>query len=520
MLKFSLCEGKRYLEISHYDNDAELLSLHKGMRRLNENYYHDYRYKNGMWDGHDPFIINNRYIGTGLWKELVKYCEDGNHKYELTGMDAISDAFEFDLEEFKGFVKKLLKDVPDKKIQLRAYQLEAAVHILKNKYCTAELATSAGKTIIFFLVVSYLKWKGLIDKNNKFVLVVPKIGLLKQTKDKFEIDYNNGMVPLNIALVGGKKNKFKQEIYDECDMLIISYQSMNHRKNDFFKPIRHMGIDEAHTSNGKSIPDALLKCNDLICRFGLSGTIKVKEKYSTLFKIQEHLGPLVMRYSAKQLIDDGYSPNVLIKMLYLNYTNIMNDDIIAFRKLIKEGNRSDVAIEDWGKMIYNQESVLVRENEYRLNFITKLVNKLDNNKLILFNDVKTGYGKRIYESIKEDNPNTFYIDGSVDEMTRDKYQEVMENNLGVTIVASYGTFSTGIDLENLHYIILAESYKAEILIRQTIGRGMRHHASKEAVVVIDIIDTFGKYGKKHAVDREKIYKKQSFTIKKHEIFLK
>jgi type I site-specific restriction endonuclease len=96
---------------------------------------------------------------------------------------------------------------------------------------------------------------------------------------------------------------------------------------------------------------------------------------------------------------------------------------------------------------------------------------------------------------------------------------VLESQDDVIIVASYGTFATGIDSKNLHHIVLAESIKAEITLRQAIGRGMRKLAEKNSVTVWDLVDGLDGYSIKHSKVREDIYKEQKFEISKRTVDL-
>ena len=75
-----------------------------------------------------------------------------------------------------------------------------------------------------------------------------------------------------------------------------------------------------------------------------------------------------------------------------------------------------------------------------------------------------------------------------------------------------GTFATGIDLKNVHHIIFVESTKAEITIRQAVGRGMRFLIGKNVVVIWDIIDDLKGYSVKHSKTRQEIYEGQEFEI--------
>jgi type I site-specific restriction endonuclease len=174
---------------------------------------------------------------------------------------------------------------------------------------------------------------------------------------------------------------------------------------------------------------------------------------------------------------------------------------------------------DYGMQMLSIEKGIIFDSVARLNFISDLVKKFDNNSLILFSDVKNQYGKRICNKIREWNKDTFYIDGGVETEDREMYKDAMERKEGVIIVASFGTFSTGIDLKNVHHILFVETTKAEITIRQSIGRGMRMLTDKNKVIIWDLIDDLDGYSVKHSQIREKIYIEQDFKIRKHEVKL-
>ena len=96
----------------------------------------------------------------------------------------------------------------------------------------------------------------------------------------------------------------------------------------------------------------------------------------------------------------------------------------------------------------------------------------------------------------------------------------MSSGENKVLVATFGTFSTGISINNLHNIFLVESYKSEILIKQSLGRGMRKMEGKDKVNVIDFVDDFStprykNYLIKHGEARIQIYRNEKF---KYQIF--
>jgi len=225
-----------------------------------------------------------------------------------------------------------------------------------------------------------------------------------------------------------------------------------------------------------------------------------------------------MILSAKHLIDHGYSPNIEIQIVKLQY-NRADEYLQKYWALKKDGRSMYKDAKDYGRAMLAIEKGFIFESKDRLNYINDLVKSFGKNTLILFSDVKHGYGKRIQEKLLEWNPNTFYIDGGVESSNRDIFKDTMEEKHDVVIVASFGCFATGIDLKNVHHLILAESTKAEITIRQSIGRGMRKLAEKLKVTVWDLVDQLDGYVVKHGADRIAIYQDQEFKIVEIEVDL-
>ena len=160
---------------------------------------------------------------------------------------------------------------------------------------------------------------------------------------------------------------------------------------------------------------------------------------------------------------------------------------------------------------YEDEVQYLIGNEKRNKFICDYASKLNNNTLIMFSRIES-HGEILYNILKQ-NPNkkVFFLHGGVDVEVREKVRLICEQESNAIIIASYKIFSTGVNIKNLHHILLASSVKARILILQTIGRGLRKHATKEKVVVHDIADDLGKnYTLKHFMSRIKIYNEEGF----------
>ena len=511
MLSFKLSDDRQFLVLVNHDTKSELKDLQFYFKKRQKGYLFNRLYKRKLWDGYDHFVIVDKEtgvhkIGIGLWKELFNFSKKFEYEVHIEDYENLFN-LKFTKDQLEKFTSVMLDG---SNIEARDYQLEAVFRALKYKFCSLELATSAGKTIIFFLYLAFLKRKGILaGAGKKALIVVPRAGLVSQTAEKFTDDYNTGLMSFNVMTIGGK-SKYSDKAFADSEIVISTYQSLINRSPEFFKEFSIVCIDEAHTSRGQSVRDILLQSVNAEYKLGLSGTIKIEEEYSDFFRIQEFLGPLSMTLSASHLIENNYSPDVYIKMVYLEYPK--TEPFVEKYMALREEGKS-------GKDMYDSEKAFIVSYDPRIDFISAFVKKLEGNTLILYINVKDQYGQRICDRIKEWREHVYYIDGGVDSSDRDTYQRIMEAGPGVTLVASYGTFSTGIDLKNVNHIILAESYKSEVTIRQSIGRGMRGLKGKVKVTIYDLIDDLNGYIVKHGQAREKIYKSQKFIVSKHKFDL-
>ena len=512
MFEFNITPDKKWLKLTSNPLNIEKDQLISYFKRKNSNFYK----KNENWDGFSTFITKDDRIKIGLWKEVYRFLDLYGYEGKINGLNSLFN--EIDKDSYIKWTESIFKGITDEygnPVLPRKYQVEGSYRALKYKKSTQELATSAGKTLIFYLFNSFLKQKGEISKYRKSILIVPNISLVNQTADKFKLYSNNSW---KLCLIGGE-NKFNEETFKESEIVISTYQSLQNWKPAQFKQFYIVNIDECHKSASSTINTIIRNCVNGEYVLGLSGTVKLEEDIPKYFKVQESVGSLVMTLSAKYLIENGFAPNICINPIKFKYDQ--KEPLLIKLKELKRTSRSMFNdAKDYGRAMLEIEKNYIFESEARLIFIHKFIQKLKSNSLILFSDIKNGYGKKIYNKIKETNPNTFYIDGETPAAEREKYIKILEEKEEVTLVCSYGTFATGIDSKKLFHIILAESIKAEITLRQAIGRGMRLFFNKKVTNIWDLIDVIDgrSYSLKHYKKRLEIYINQEFTLAKERIF--
>ena len=365
----------------------------------------------------------------------------------------------------------------------------------------------------------------LFDRNKikQFLYVTPSVSLITQTEEKFyQYAESTGHKPnwKSECVFGGIKKKNNIE----SNIIFATYQSLKNKPISYFKDIDGVLVDEAHhVGNSTSHRKIILSCKKAQYKIGLTGTMP-KEGTYTSFNIQAYLGPTVYNLTSKQLIDEKNATPVKVAMFYLDYLSEETKQKLYQMRSIHWEERD-------GLKILNLEKRIIRENRDRFLYICDTISKAKKNSLCLFADVQGGYGRKIYDWMRENtDKSVYYIDGETKSENREFYKERLEIDENVLLISSIGTFSEGLDVKNLHTIFAVEPSKSPILVSQQLGRGMRLSDGKEFVTLIDFVDNFiyekgegnAKYNYlvKHAKEREQLYKRKKFPFKIFNINLK
>lgn len=460
------------------------------------------------WDGIISYFHKNKYVPVGLWKELKDICDAFKYPIHIKGIERLFYR-EISREQFQDWVDSKFKDAINSEGELfvpRDYQVEAVYKIITNKLSVSELATSAGKSLIIFMAIMYLKEHGL---GTKFLMIVPSIDLVIQAHNDFH-EYNSFLLnenkfELEIKQIhGGEKKDFaaKQFIH------VSTFQSLANFQDSYFVPWDTIIVDEAHRTKSNTIKDVVGKCINAERKFGLTGTVPRPGTLDSL-TLQAYLGPKVIDIKAKELQEEGHIADIKIGIIELDYPDEVKDRF----ELIKKG----IGSEDRGKLLKLEQDFVIDYKE-RMDFICKVANKIEKNQLILFH--RTNYGKKLRDFLKENSDKEIYfIYGNVGKDDREEIKTQMKEGKNKILVASYGTLSTGISIKNFHAIHFTESFKSDIIVRQSIGRGLRLHKDKSYLKLFDYVDVLTHKKTNmlyyHSKTRRNIYKEQGFefTIK-------
>ena len=233
-------------------------------------------------------------------------------------------------------------------------------------------------------------------------------------------------------------------------------------------------------------------------RFGLTGTLDGTQTHKLV--LEGLFGPVYQVTKTKTLQDAGDLAQLKITMLMLKYA---------------DETRLDNTNND-----YQKEIEFIIKHEGRNKFIRNLALNQKGNTLVLYLRVE-GHGKPLFDMIQakaSEGRKVFFVSGDVDAKVRETIRGIVETQSDAIIVASLGTFSTGINIRNLHNIVFASPSKSQIKVLQSIGRGLRKSDNDTTTQLFDIADDLHWKAKKnftllHSAERVKIYHKEQFDYK-------
>ncbi len=522
-MRLKVTDDRKFLQVID-STQNELEQLEFSFTKKIDNYF-IIKKKVPHWDGEVKFIDKYNRVPIGLWMEIKKLADQFMFHLEIDGVEEFTSNSEYDPVDFEKWTKEYFSKTGG--FFPRDYQMEACRRVFKYRLCTEEISTSGGKTLISFLLFKYLFDKGFIKK---MLYVVPNISLVTQTEEKFyEYEEKCKRVPNweSKCVHSGAKEKnrkysvSKGEYVDEDPNIVFgTFQSLSKRSDAYFSEFDAVCIDETHHAKANSIKTILIKTCNAKYKFGLTGTLP-KEGTCDSFMIQAYLGPKVYDLSSADLISEGNATPVHVIGLEMNYLDE------GLKKKLFDLRNVPTEQKDGSKLL-NLEKDTARDNRKRFNYVCQTIAKSTKNSLVLFGDIKNGYGRSIYDWLRENTEqNAYYIDGGTSPDNREYYKKRMEEDENVILVASVGTFSEGIDILNLHNIYIVETSKSEYIVRQILGRGMRLMSGKEKIQVIDFSDNFmygsgyqrNNYLIRHSLEREKIYKEKKFPFKRFKIIL-
>ena len=448
-----------------------------------------------IWDGKiRMYDMHRKTLYTGLLKYVIDFAE--RNEYEVEYMNEVVSTTEITMQEVKDYTEWLNLHGKGEPIQVREYQLDAIHKALHEERVMLLSPTASGKSLIIYSTMRHH-----VEAGRKCILIVPTTSLVEQMHSDFK-DYSSEN--------GWKVDRHCQKLYSgfsknfDSDVLITTWQSIYKQPATWFNQFDVIFGDEAHQFKAKSLSTVMEKMTGARYRIGTTGTLDNKKVHKLV--LEGMFGPVYKVISTKELMDQGSVANLKIKCLVMKYDEIT-------RKI-------------HNKNTYQDEMHFLVTHDKRNKFIRNLAVSCEGNTLVLFQFVEK-HGSVLYEMIQNkvhEDRKVIYIHGGTDVEAREAARTIADQEDDAIILASFGVFSTGVNIPSIENVIFASPSKSKIRNLQSIGRGLRLKKGKTHCNLFDIADdlhwkSWKNHTLNHLAERVKTYAEEKFTYKIIEVEL-
>jgi superfamily II DNA or RNA helicase len=287
-------------------------------------------------------------------------------------------------------------------------------------------------------------------------------------------------------------------------------------EDEYFEDFDVVFGDECHlfasedNQGGGELMNIMSKLVNAKYRIGTTGTLKDSKVHHLI--LEGIFGQIYQTTTTREMMDQKKAAELYIKCLQLQYPE-------EERKMMR-------------KKTYQEEMEFLIGHTARNRFISNLALSLRGNTLVLFERVEK-HGKVLHgilETQVAKGRKLFFVHGATSTDDRNMVRTITEGETDAILVASYGTFSTGVNIRNIDNIIFASPTKAKIRVLQSIGRGLRLSARKTMVTLFDIADDLSfwnkagtevrdNYSLQHLTERVNFYNTEQFDYKMYKIQL-
>lgn len=536
------------IQIAHNAVNAKLLTENKELKyTLSEllsyqvsGYENMSNFQNGNWDGRSSFFNFKKSTFPAGFVLMVK------SKFEQMG------------HQVQIIRPKVPEPIGDPEMKFNPYgrtpeyeyQYECVERLLKQHQMIARIATGGGKSMCSMLAISRIGRKTLFLTTRKTLMYQMKknvestmnveVGVIGDSVMNVKPFVNVGMVQTIAANLKSRTiqeevvrlkelehNKFEKLIAEKDKILTkqlklghitlqtkfkilsdfkkelnsktkdlavlqraatINCKIMNRKKAEMEKLLSTFEFviaEEAHESGGNEYFEVMQYCTNAHYRLALTATPFMKDDEEANMRLMACSGIIGIVVTEKELIDKG----ILAKPYFMFINNARPTGVFpttnyvsAYEKGIVKNNIRNDEIVKWSKWSTDRNLPV----------------------LILVN--RTEHGNILKDLIQKQGLKCNFIYGKDEDEVRQENLKKLESG-EINVLIGTNILDVGVDVPSIGMVILAAGGKAEVQLRQRIGRGLRRKKTgKNITYIIDFQDSFNQHLLKHAKTRQEIIK--------------
>jgi superfamily II DNA or RNA helicase len=448
-------------------------------------------YRARLWNGEIKlFNIHTGLVYAGLTEYIKKFAEERGYTVTLPCKNESA----ITADAVRKFMQDFLRvHVGGKKVDAHDHQVNAVHHAIGQERCLLLSPTGSGKSLIIYTLIRYYLDK--IAKDKKVLIVVPTVSLVEQMVSDFA-DYssaNGWSVEENCHKImsGAEKSTDKR-------VVVSTWQSVYKQSEKWFHQFSAVIGDEAHLFKSKSLTSIMSKLKTCPYRVGTTGTLDGTQTHRLV--LEGLFGRAYEVTKTKDLMEKKILSDLKIDCLMLSYPDLDRESVKRAK--------------------YQDEIRWIIGSPRRNAFIANMCKRLKGNTLVLFQFVED-HGKVLNSLVRACVPSerkVFFVHGGTEATDREEIRKIVESESDAVIIASYGTFSTGISIRRLHNIIFASPSKSRIRVLQSIGRQLRVSQDKTVAKLYDLGDdlsykSWKNHTLRHMNERMKLYEAEGFEYK-------
>lgn len=442
-------------------------------------------FKAKVWDGYiSMYDKYNKTISYNFVNEVNEVLDDVGISVNYINHDGYSKSDYLPLPEF---------NMP---FELHSWQQDFCDNILsKENRATVLSATSSGKSAMLTMIAKMV----LNNSTKKVLFTTISVDLVNQLYDDL----------IEFGVPKDKINKVQKNKNFDAPIVIMTWQmcySMINPKlkskteqlenTELLKSFDCFVADECHCYKS----DALYRLGDVFSgcdiTYGFTGTLDGSNFHKLVMR--KCFGDIFTLVKTKEMMDSGKASNLTIKPIKLNWDKLVKN------KFFKT---------------YKDEVDLIEDSLRRNTIVSKIIAKIetDSNIVVFVNSHK--HREQFSTELRKYHPSVIEYHGKMKVAERRKAKNTLETTGGNVCICTYGTFQTGISINNISHGVFLLGYKKPIRVLQSIGRLLRLNiGSDNNVTLIDIADLLT--GKNlyhntlynHFLERVDIYMNEQFKV--------
>ena len=437
-------------------------------------------FRKGHWDGKVRLYTKG---ACTLYKGLINYVQAfaDQRGYPITIHDGLNEYDDIDEDKYKKFINSFA-------LTPRYFQEEVFRKVLTDKRGLFISPTGSGKSFTIYMIMKWFRTK-------KKLIVVPTTSLVKQMETDF-IDYGHTRKIHKIAAGVSKESN--------CDITVSTWQSIYKQPKEWFKQFDLIIGDEAHLFSAQSLKSILSAMEGCEYKIGLTGTIHETRAHRLV--LEGLFGALKRVATTKQLMDEKILADLKIQAILLEYEPHIKDRMLNAK--------------------YKDEIDFLIGCKERNNFIKNLTLASKGTTLVLYNYVEA-HGQILYDLISASTDRkVHFIHGLIEAEDREIIRKQMEESDDDIAIASSGTYSAGINIKSLKYLISTSPSKSRIRVLQSLGRLVRRVDDDPHVTLYDIGDNLHiklhkpNHTLRHFAKRIQMFRAENFNFKIHKVRIK